>query len=67
MQMLIESFITTWGEMIFLFSSFRSINLNYDCSRDIGPAMFEAEAAGLEAMHATNTIRVPKPFKVKPP
>ena len=26
--------------------------------------MFEGEAVGLEAMHATNTIRVPKPFKV---
>lgn len=35
-------------------------------NRDIGPAMFEAEAVGLEAMHATNTIRVPKPFKAGP-
>lgn len=33
-------------------------------SRDTGPAMFEAEAAGLNAMHATGTIRVPKPLKV---
>eukprot|EP00252_Welwitschia_mirabilis_P020871 TRINITY_DN520_c0_g1_i2.p1 TRINITY_DN520_c0_g1~~TRINITY_DN520_c0_g1_i2.p1 ORF type:complete len:264 (-),score=50.11 TRINITY_DN520_c0_g1_i2:391-1182(-) len=31
---------------------------------DIGPEMFEGEALGLNAMHATNTIRVPKPFKV---
>lgn len=33
-------------------------------SRDTGPSMFEAEAAGLNAMHATGTIRVPKPLKV---
>ncbi|KAL2629583.1 hypothetical protein R1flu_014269 [Riccia fluitans] len=33
-------------------------------NRDVGPAMFEAEAAGLQAMFATGTIRVPKPFKV---
>ncbi|KAL3687598.1 hypothetical protein R1sor_013907 [Riccia sorocarpa] len=33
-------------------------------NRDVGPAMFEAEAAGLHAMFATETIRVPKPFKV---
>lgn len=26
--------------------------------------MFEGEAAGLNAMHSTNTIRVPKPLKV---
>jgi hypothetical protein len=35
--------------------------------RDTGPAMFEAEAAGLNAMHATGTIRVPKPLKVSMP
>lgn len=29
--------------------------------------MFEGEAAGLNAMHATNTIRVPKPLKVSLP
>jgi len=33
-------------------------------NRNIGPTMFEAEAIGLNAMHSTNTIRVPKPFKV---
>lgn len=33
-------------------------------NRNIGPAMFEAEARGLEAMHNTNTIRVPRPLKV---
>ncbi|CAM6104548.1 unnamed protein product [Calypogeia fissa] len=35
-------------------------------NRDVGPAMFEAEAVGLEAMYATGTIRVPKPYKVGP-
>uniref|UniRef100_A0A0C9RH04 protein-ribulosamine 3-kinase n=1 Tax=Wollemia nobilis TaxID=56998 RepID=A0A0C9RH04_9CONI len=35
-------------------------------NRDIGPSMFEAEAIGLNAMYSTNTIRVPKPFKVGP-
>ncbi|KAH7288579.1 hypothetical protein KP509_31G032500 [Ceratopteris richardii] len=35
-------------------------------NRSIGPAMFEAEAVGLDAMHKTNTIRVPKPLKVGP-
>ncbi|GLJ53944.1 hypothetical protein SUGI_1152890 [Cryptomeria japonica] len=35
-------------------------------NRDIGPPMFEAEAIGLNAMYSTNTIRVPKPFKVGP-
>lgn len=35
-------------------------------NRDVGPAMFEAEAAGLEAMFATSTIRVPRPLKVGP-
>lgn len=29
--------------------------------------MFEGEAAGLNAMHSTNTIRVPKPLKVSLP
>ncbi|KAG6545327.1 hypothetical protein Mapa_013176 [Marchantia paleacea] len=33
-------------------------------NRDVGPAMFEAEAAGLQAMFATSTIRVPRPFNV---
>lgn len=33
-------------------------------SRNAAPAVFEAEAKGLEAMHDTNTIRVPKPLKV---
>ncbi|MCO5604822.1 hypothetical protein L7F22_058995 [Adiantum nelumboides] len=28
--------------------------------------MFEAESVGLDAMHATNTIRVPKPLKAGP-
>lgn len=32
--------------------------------RSIGPSMFEAEALGLSAMYETQTIRVPKPFKV---
>lgn len=31
--------------------------------RSIGPAMFEGEALGLEAMYETRTIRVPKPHK----
>lgn len=35
-------------------------------NRDIGPSMFEAEAAGLDAMHSTQTLRVPKPFKAGP-
>ncbi|KAK4804291.1 hypothetical protein SAY86_004108 [Trapa natans] len=35
-------------------------------NRSIGPAMFEAEALGLNAMYDTRTIRVPKPFKVGP-
>ncbi|EPS58022.1 hypothetical protein M569_16795, partial [Genlisea aurea] len=30
----------------------------------IGPSMFEGEALGLNAMHETRSIRVPKPFKV---
>ncbi|CAH8269334.1 unnamed protein product [Arabidopsis lyrata] len=33
-------------------------------NRSIGPAMFEGEALGLEAMYETRTIRVPKPHKV---
>jgi hypothetical protein len=33
-------------------------------NRNIGPEMFEAEAAGLDAMFSTDTIRVPKPWKV---
>ncbi|EOA24392.1 hypothetical protein CARUB_v10017641mg [Capsella rubella] len=33
-------------------------------NRSIGPAMFEGEALGLEAMYETSTIRVPKPHKV---
>eukprot|EP00271_Cylindrocystis_brebissonii_P007256 TRINITY_DN20576_c0_g1_i1.p1 TRINITY_DN20576_c0_g1~~TRINITY_DN20576_c0_g1_i1.p1 ORF type:complete len:368 (+),score=32.31 TRINITY_DN20576_c0_g1_i1:36-1139(+) len=35
-------------------------------NRDVGPAMFEAEACGLEAMFRTGAIRVPKPLKVGP-
>ncbi|KAH7653662.1 Protein-ribulosamine 3-kinase protein [Dioscorea alata] len=33
-------------------------------NRGIGPSMFEGEAMGLNAMYATNSIRVPKPYKV---
>lgn len=33
-------------------------------NRSIGPAMFEGEALGLRLMYETNTIHVPKPFKV---
>ncbi|CAO2835028.1 unnamed protein product [Amaranthus hypochondriacus] len=33
-------------------------------NRSIGPSMFEGEALGLKLMYETNTIRVPKPFKV---
>ena len=33
--------------------------------RSIGPEMFEGEALGLSAMYETNSIRVPKPFKVE--
>ncbi|KAI4369907.1 hypothetical protein MLD38_018301 [Melastoma candidum] len=33
-------------------------------NRRIGPSMFEAEALGLGAMFDTQTIRVPRPFKV---
>ncbi|GAB4861838.1 hypothetical protein Ancab_037094 [Ancistrocladus abbreviatus] len=33
-------------------------------NRSIGPKMFEGEALGLRLMHETNTIHVPKPFKV---
>ncbi|URE39519.1 hypothetical protein MUK42_18001 [Musa troglodytarum] len=29
----------------------------------IGPSMFEAEALGLSAMYATQSIRVPMPYK----
>ncbi|KAL6005574.1 hypothetical protein ACLOJK_006141 [Asimina triloba] len=32
-------------------------------NRSIGPSMFEGEALGLNAMHSTKSIRVPKPFK----
>ncbi|KAK2407191.1 protein-ribulosamine 3-kinase, chloroplastic [Trifolium repens] len=35
-------------------------------NRSIGPSMFEAEALGLGAMYETETIRVPKPYKVGP-
>ncbi|KAK6918434.1 Fructosamine/Ketosamine-3-kinase [Dillenia turbinata] len=33
-------------------------------NRSIGPSMFEGEALGLNAMYETNTIKVPKPYKV---
>lgn len=33
-------------------------------NRTIGPSMFEGEALGLNAMYATQSIRVPKPYKV---
>ncbi|KAM6584902.1 hypothetical protein CsatB_011904 [Cannabis sativa] len=33
-------------------------------NRSIGPSMFEGEALGLNAMYKTNSIHVPKPFKV---
>lgn len=33
-------------------------------NRRIGPSMFEGEALGLGAMYDTNSIRVPRPFKV---
>ncbi|XP_077245675.1 protein kinase superfamily protein isoform X3 [Tasmannia lanceolata] len=33
-------------------------------NRNIGISMFEGEAIGLNAMYATKSIRVPKPFKV---
>ncbi|CAL1379380.1 unnamed protein product [Linum trigynum] len=33
-------------------------------NRSIGPSMFEGEALGLGAMYETETIRVPRPFKV---
>lgn len=33
-------------------------------NRSVGPAMFEGEALGLRLMYETNTIRVPKPFKI---
>ncbi|XP_064976782.1 protein-ribulosamine 3-kinase, chloroplastic-like isoform X2 [Musa acuminata AAA Group] len=32
----------------------------------IGPSMFEAESLGLSAMYATQSIRVPMPYKVGP-
>ncbi|KAJ8467736.1 hypothetical protein OPV22_030288 [Ensete ventricosum] len=35
-------------------------------NRRIGPSMFEAEALGLSAMYATQSICVPMPFKVGP-
>ncbi|CAL9108768.1 unnamed protein product [Musa textilis] len=35
-------------------------------NRRIGPSMFEAEALGLSAMYATQSIRVPMPYKVGP-
>ncbi|GBG63632.1 hypothetical protein CBR_g38943 [Chara braunii] len=35
-------------------------------NRNEGPSMFAAEQAGLEAMHNTGTIRVPRPYKVGP-
>lgn len=35
-------------------------------NRSIGPDMFEGEALGLTLMYETNTIRVPRPFKVGP-
>ncbi|KAK9757995.1 hypothetical protein RND81_01G199400 [Saponaria officinalis] len=33
-------------------------------NRSVGPEMFEAEALGLRLMNETNTIRVPRPYKV---
>ncbi|KAM7512032.1 hypothetical protein LguiB_010907 [Lonicera macranthoides] len=33
-------------------------------NRSIGPSMFEGEALGLSAMYDTQSIRVPRPFKV---
>ncbi|KAH9610845.1 hypothetical protein KSS87_003462 [Heliosperma pusillum] len=33
-------------------------------NRSVGPGMFEAEALGLQFMYETNTIRVPRPYKV---
>nr|XP_009411458.1 PREDICTED: protein-ribulosamine 3-kinase, chloroplastic [Musa acuminata subsp. malaccensis] len=35
-------------------------------NRRIGPSMFEAESLGLSAMYATQSIRVPMPYKVGP-
>lgn len=35
-------------------------------NRSIGPDMFEGEALGLRLMYETNTICVPRPFKVGP-
>ncbi|XP_074577658.1 protein-ribulosamine 3-kinase, chloroplastic isoform X2 [Curcuma longa] len=35
-------------------------------NRTIGPSMFEGEALGLNAMYTTQSIRVPKPYKVGP-
>ncbi|KAM7275736.1 hypothetical protein ACFE04_017602 [Oxalis oulophora] len=35
-------------------------------NRSIGPSMFEGEALGLGAMYETETIRVPRPFKLGP-
>ncbi|KAG0472720.1 hypothetical protein HPP92_014577 [Vanilla planifolia] len=35
-------------------------------NRKIGPSMFEGEAAGLNAMFNTNSVRVPQPFKYGP-
>ncbi|WOL10023.1 protein-ribulosamine 3-kinase, chloroplastic [Canna indica] len=35
-------------------------------NRRIGPSMFEGEALGLSAMYATQSIHVPRPYKVGP-
>ncbi|KAL4188179.1 hypothetical protein AMTRI_Chr09g22620 [Amborella trichopoda] len=35
-------------------------------NRSVGPSMFEGETIGLGAMYATNSIRVPRPFKFGP-
>ncbi|XP_074266863.1 protein-ribulosamine 3-kinase, chloroplastic-like [Silene latifolia] len=33
-------------------------------NRSVGPGMFEAEALGLQLMYETNTIQIPRPYKV---
>ncbi|ERN10808.1 hypothetical protein AMTR_s00027p00230930 [Amborella trichopoda] len=33
-------------------------------NRSIGPSMFEGWIIGLDALYATNSIRVPQPFKI---
>ncbi|KAJ0974569.1 hypothetical protein J5N97_016534 [Dioscorea zingiberensis] len=66
--------LATFPTMVYNMEALHSIeDIQYDTdagsffvktNRGIGPSMFEGEAIGLSAMYATNSIRVPKPYKV---